>query len=182
LRVSIVAGIVALLAVGVGFVKGERLPTGPENGLLQTTPGYNPPDDSATDTGDGYNPPATDSPDANATPEDITPSPEFTATITLTATLAPDVFRTEDSEIDQSKTTPMVTETPGPTNTVYITPTGARTLRAPTPTSGRPKEKDAFVLDWGMFLAGFSLPVLAACGYVLYLMDRHPELFRRPRR
>jgi hypothetical protein len=151
--------------------------------VFQDTPGYDAPtDDSGSgDSGSGYDAPATDTPEADTTPQTIiTPSPAFT--VTNTPTLPPDVFRTEDAEMNQSMTTPVVTETPGPTMTLVATPTIMKTQRQPTPTLAISKEKDTFHLDWGMFLAGFSLPVLGACGYILYLLDRRPELFRRFRR
>jgi len=152
--------------------------------LLQGTPGYDAPteDSSGTDPGNGYNAPATDTPGAIPTQIFSSPSPEITATETVTATIPPDVFRTEDSEINQSMTTPVVTETPEPTITKYVTPTVIKTQRQGTPTPPAAREKAGFSLDWGMFLAGFVLPVLAACGYILYLMDHRPELFKRFRR
>jgi hypothetical protein len=183
MRFSVIAGLVILLVLVFGTARGGYLRAADVNGvMLQDTPGYDAPpgDGSGTDTGNGYNSPATDTPEGNPTQAVDTPTPLFT--VTNTVTLPPDTFRTEDSEMNQSKTTPLVTETPGPTITVYFTPTVINTPGHPTPSPLAVKEKGAFTLDWGMFLFGFSLPVLGACGYTLYLLDRRPELFKRFRR
>jgi hypothetical protein len=176
LRVSTAAGVILLLAFVFSFAEGDHGRSALGNGLFQDYPV----DGTATETGDDSYPILTDTPDGNSTQSADTPTAEFTAT--NTATLPPDVFRTEDSEMNQSQTTPGATETPGPTITGYVTPTVIKTQRGPTPTPLPKKEKNAFTLDWGMFLAGFSLPVLGACGYILYLLDRRPELFKRFRR
>ncbi len=103
----------------------------------------------------------------------------MTPTITLTPTLPPNVFRTEDSEINGAKTTPMVTETPGPSATVYDTPTLTETSTPPEATQVVIPKKGEPNVDWGLFWIGFSLPVLGGCGVVLYLLDRRPDIFKR---
>jgi hypothetical protein len=96
--------------------------------------------------------------------------------VTLTATLPPNVFRTEDSEINGSQATPALTETPGPTITNYVT--GSVTATQLTPTRAVLKKSGpGFQIDWGMFWIGFSVPVLFASGVVLYFIDRRPDLF-----
>jgi hypothetical protein len=181
-RFSIIAGLVILLGLVLSAAGGGRAQAGRESGvLLQDTPGYNVPTDdgSSTGNGNGYIAPATDTPFVYPTQEFATPSLVFT--VTNTATQPPNVFRTEDYEMNQSKTTPVVTETPGPTATKVVTTIIKTPQSSPTPTLAAVKGS-AFTLDWGMFLTGLALPILAACGYILYLLDRKPELFKRTRR
>lgn len=105
-----------------------------------------------------------------------TSQPVLSVTVTLTATLPPNVFRTEDSEINGAQATPALTETPGPTITNYVT--GSVTATQLTPTRAVLKKSGpGFQIDWGMFWIGFSVPVLFASGVVLYFIDRRPDLF-----
>lgn len=179
-RLSAVAGVIILLVYVFGFAAGDHETAARGKGALLQDQGYGAStDDPGTDN--GYNPAATDTPDGNSTQVGSTPLP--TSTLTSTATLAPDIRMTEDSEIDQSRTTPVATETPGPTITAYVTATRMKTPSRLTPTPIPLKNgKDGLAVNWGMFLFGFSLPILGACGYVLYLLDRRPELFKRFRR
>lgn len=102
--------------------------------------------------------------------------PIRSVTVTLTATLPPNVFRTEDSEINGAQATPALTETPGPTITNYVTGTVTATHLTPTRVVLK-KSGLGFQIDWGMFWIGFSVPVLFASGVVLYFIDRRPDLF-----
>lgn len=103
------------------------------------------------------------------------PSPFPTLTLTLTATIPPNTLLTENAEMQGGKVTPPASETPGPTITAYASPTP--TLETPLPVAAA-APKSGSRLNWGLFWLGFSLPVLAACGWVLYLLDRRPDLFR----
>ncbi len=177
LRICALACLAGLLVflfgfAGRGYVRAAPAP--------QETSAY--PYDFPTDiftpesTDQGYGAPATD------TPGNETPAAPVTATAagtpTQTSTLPPDLFRTEDAQMNNAQTTQQVTETPGATFTPYDTPTVLKTQpqRTLTPVV---KKKEGFTPDWGMFWIGFSLPVLGACGVVLYLLDRRPDLFKR---
>ncbi len=98
-------------------------------------------------------------------------------TATSTATLAPNVFLTENSQMQGAQVTPVASETPGPTLTPYETPTVTKAASLGAATSSNKKSGGPQV-DWGLFWIGFSLPVLVGCGFVLYLLDRRPNLFK----
>lgn len=171
LRVSALASLVGLLMFVFGFANGPYVYAAP---VYQDTPGYDvPTDEVPTDElppgDDSYNAPATETPQAGENP-----TTEVTATETVTQ--APDAFRTEDAEMGEAQTTPLVTETAAPTKTPNQTLTVSKTL-LPTPTPAAAKKDGGFTPDWGMFWIGFAIPVLVACGIVLYLLDRRPELF-----
>jgi hypothetical protein len=159
------AGLVGLLIFVFGFPVRGYVRAAP---AFQDTPGYDVPTEDTPDL--GYDVPATETPFGEG-------SPTAERTMTETSTLPPDVFRTEDSEMNNAQTTPLVTETPGPSITPYYTPTGMKTPSRSTSTPAV-KKKGGFTPDWGMFWIGFSLPVLGACGVVLYLLDRRPDLFK----
>lgn len=177
LRVSALAGLVGLLMFVFGFANGPHAYAAP---VFQNTPGYDvptdevPTDEVPTDElppdDDPYNAPATETP-----PVEENPTTEVTATETVTQ--APDAFRTEDAEMGEAQTTPLVTESAVSTKTPNQTLTVTKT-QLPARTPAAAGEKDGFTLDWGMFWIGFAIPVLAACGIVLYLLDRRPDLFR----
>jgi hypothetical protein len=184
LRISALAGLVGLLVFIFGLPYGSDVRAAP---VPLQTPGYDGPTQESnptTETG-GYDGPGDETP---IFPQ-VSPSPAvaFTdivepteaLTPTQTGTLPPDVFRTEDAEINGAQTTPVTTETVGPTITLFTTPTATKRTPRPTTTSNGAKEKDEFIPDWGLFWIGFSLPVLGSCGVVLYLLDRRPDLFRR---
>jgi hypothetical protein len=163
---------VGLLIFLFGFADGLSVHAAP---VYQNTPGYNEPaEETPTDEpppDDGYNAPATETLSVGETP-----IPE--STVTETVTLAPDAFRTEDAEMGGAQTTPLVTETFVPTKTPDQVLTATKTqLPAVTPAAAR--KKGGFTPDWGMFWIGFAIPVLGACGIVLYLLDRRPDLFKR---
>jgi hypothetical protein len=99
-------------------------------------------------------------------------------TPTTTATLPPNAFLTENAEISGGQVTPPPSATPGPTITVYISPTAPTRTPRPTGIPAGGAGGDGPV-DWGYFSLGFAVPVVAACGFVLYLLDRRPDLFRR---
>jgi hypothetical protein len=177
------AGLAGLLVVVFVFAIRSEVRAAPANAPLFQS-GYTAPTDNSSDTGSGYEAPATDTPPANTgsanTPSgQLTPSVVFTET--STATIPPDLFRTEDSEINNSQTTLAASETPGPTITAVSTSTVSKTKSQSSPTPPIIKKKGGITLDWGLFWIGFSLPVLAACGAVLYLLDRRPDLFKHLR-
>ncbi len=112
---------------------------------------------------------------------DVTESPQTpqpTATVGPTSTLAPDVLATENAEMGDSQVTPPGSETPGPSMTPYQTTTGTQTVLPSAKSTANTKD-GGLVVDWGLFWIGFSIPVLVACGGILYLLDRRPDLFRR---
>lgn len=105
-------------------------------------------------------------------------SPGADLTATFTATVPPNVFLTENAEQEGSLATLAATEPPGGT----LTPLSTATVTGVTPQPVRAAQEEAregIAVDWGLFWIGFSLPVLSASGYVLYLLDRRPDLFRR---
>ncbi len=196
-RISAVAGLAGLLVFFFVVVPG-----GPTRPALANAPDYQgypagtvtvPPTEPGYPAGSTATSPA---PAGSATPtpapsstqpsgpqpsstepaESLTPTVELTET--LTPTMPPDVFRTEDSEMNSAKTTPLVTETPGPMVTAYVTPTETMTPLPTSTTQAVIQKKDSFAIDWGLFWIGFSLPVLGGCGVVLYLLDRRPDIFK----
>ncbi len=190
-RISALAGLAGLLVFVFSVVPGGQM-----HPALANAPDYQDgyPVDTPTLPDSGYPAGATGTSPAtagNSTPtsssgtrpagtepaESLTPSIEPTETIT--STLKPDVFRTEDSEIGSSKTTPLVTETPGPTATAFGAPTETITPLPTRATQAAVQKKDGVKIDWGLFWIGFSLPVLGGCGVVLYLLDRRPDIFKR---
>jgi len=179
LRLSTLAGLAGLLVFVFHFGEDRFVYAAP---ALQETPGYDAPTEPGGGGDVGYDAPATETPPGNPTPtENAFPSPTAEPTDILTSTLPPDVFRTEDSEINNAITTPVITEAAGPTITPYYTATATRTpLRTPGALAAVEK-KGGFSPDWGLFWIGFSIPVLGACGVVLYLLDRQPGLFKRRR-
>ncbi len=160
--------------------------------VMQQATAYPYPSEEATldNSGYPYPPPgATESPTASSgTPVfTLTPTavvtPTETSTPTITSTLPPDKFKTENAEMGASQVTPVETETPGPSITPYQSPTpalSATSLLQTTPDG--PKKSGGEPVDWGLFWVGFSVPVLAASGFVLYLLDRRPNFFRRSRK
>lgn len=170
----LIAGLAALVVVALLTLPVTRVSAeGDRQPLLQDTPGYEPPPtDSAAGT--AYPAPTTGNP-AQATAT-VAGSPVPTATQTLTPTLAPDVFKTENAEMGGARTTPALTETPAPSITPYISPTVTLTATVLAPA---PLQAGGPAMNWGLFWMGFSLPVLAGCGLVLYLLDHRPDLFRR---
>jgi hypothetical protein len=184
LRFCAAALLVSLLAFTLRFsTHGGSVLAAP--GFQSTQPYDAPPTQDQPDPGSGYDPPATSAPPANqptsAATTGATSAPEASptaeGTVTLTPTIPPDTFRTEDSEMNNSLTTPAVTETPGPSITPVTTQTALKTQSHATSVAAA-RKKSGFAFDWGLFWMGFSLPVLAACGMVLYLLDRRPDIFR----
>lgn len=175
--VSLAGLLIFLLCVSTGGGQVQAAP------LFQGTPDY-PGPEQPTYT-NGYDAPATSAPPgAEVTPQasptfGVPLTPTTAGTATMPPTLPPDVFRTEDSEMNNSLTTPPVTETPGPSNTPYVTLTAQKTQLHGTAAAAAARKKPPFVFDWGLFWVGFSLPVLASCGVVLYLLDRRPDLFKK---
>ena len=156
--------------------------------LLQDTP-YPPPDPTEPF------PPGYDAPPTNTVPAPAEATATFTATVpaqgapaatqTPTATSAPvdqpTQSLTTETPASQTQTAPAV----NPSTTAEVRETVTPTSPADgtiTPTSGTPgpdEEGSSTGMDWGLFWIGFSLPVLVACGVVLYLLDRNPRLFAR---
>jgi hypothetical protein len=126
--------------------------------------------------------PATTGVQPSSTPGGPTATATITRTPTETATPAPNIFQTEDSEMGGSQVTPPAGETPSPTAvmtaTQSLTPITSLTRNAPVNSA---EKQNGFQVNWGMFWMGFALPVVAACGVVLYLLDRRPDLFRPKR-
>lgn len=113
---------------------------------------------------------------------DTPPGPDGLSTLTLTPgpspTTAVDVFGTEDAQMRDSLVTPPPSPTPGETITPAYTPTISATFTDTALAAGeKSAKKQGFQLDWSFFVIGFIIPVLAGCGYVLYLLDRQPGLF-----
>jgi len=180
------AGIVAIVAVMLILLLSASFGgTLPARAAPAAQDGTDYPIDDETLTLDGFDddyPNETDIPFEDETPFDFetfeaieTPGVP-TITLTPTGTLAPNTFLTESAEMSGGQITPPPSETPGPTITAFQTPTAATA----TPRSTRaPASSDSGgIVDWGFFSLGFAVPVMAACGLVLYLLDRRPELFR----
>lgn len=111
-------------------------------------------------------------------PAQGTPSPVFSATPTQTE--MPNVFRTEDSEMSGAKVTAPASETPGPSITpVYTATVTSSPVAMEAAAIAKKKIGLGDRMDWGLFWIGFSIPVVAACGAVLYLLDQRPGFFRR---
>jgi hypothetical protein len=106
------------------------------------------------------------------TPE---PTPEDTSTPAV------NVFGTEDALMRDTLGTPASSATPAPSITPVNTQTAPVTSTAQEPGAGTGKENARLQIDWGFFWIGFAVPLLVACGAVLYLLDRRPDLFT-PRR
>lgn len=129
--------------------------------------------------------PPTQQPTATRTPQAGQPVQTETAAPSATAdrSPSPDAFQTENAEMGGALVTP---PTPEPTAAVTETPpalteTPPAEEQQPTPAAAAP-DRGRFQLDWGMFWVGFAIPFLAACGLVLYLLDRKPDFFRLQRR
>lgn len=185
IRACALASLVGLLIFVFGLPDGGNVRAAPV--FQDDPPGYGTPGyegsidtEAPTPTDVGYDGPvdATPVPDGSpfVNPTDIEPTIEQTPT--ETSTLPADVFRTEDAEMRNALTTPQVTETGGPTITPYQTLTVTKRPPRSTLTSTAAKKKNGFTPDWGLFWIGFSIPVLGACGVVLYLLDRRPDLFK----
>lgn len=110
-------------------------------------------------------------------PTNISPTAPlaFTDTPSSTPTLAPDLRLTEDAQILDSRGTPAASATPAPSITPVGTYTATPTI-TPLPTATA--STDGW-MDWGFFALGFSIPLLAGCGFVLYWIDHRPDLFAR---
>jgi len=110
-----------------------------------------------------------------------TPVPTLSLEISLTA--APDIFGTEDAQMGDSLTTPLVSLTPAPSLTLANTATPLITTTI-TPESGLNDDSGSggFRVNWGFFMAGFVVPVLVGCGVVLYFLDRRPDIFTLKRK
>lgn len=106
-----------------------------------------------------------------------TPEP----TLEETPTPAVNVFGTEDAQMRDTLGTPASSATSGPSITPVNTQTAPVNSTAQDAGAGTAKEKTGLQIDWGFFWIGFAVPLLAACGAVLYLLDRRPDLFT-PRR
>lgn len=105
-------------------------------------------------------------------------TPIDTPTTGPTLTKAPDTLATENAEMSDSQVTPPGSETPAPSMTPFLTATGSQTI-LPAVGSTSSSKGGGLSINWGLFWIGFSLPVLIACGGILYLLDRRPDLFRR---
>ena len=193
----------AVISFGSGFQNQGAHAKAPEQPAMQDATQYPPPGES-TPFPPGYPGPGQPT---NTIPAPAEPTPTFTVTATATATQPgdapistptptptqvvqqPTVEQIETSlpetasPVTQAAPTAASTSTVGPTDTG----TGARTPTAPadgtvTATSSAPdnsEDSQGSGMDWGLFWIGFSIPVLFACGAVLYLLDRNPRLFSR---
>lgn len=174
-HVVFLAGLLALLVVFLILVPAMRASADLHaQPVLQTTPGYEPPATQAPG-GTAYPAPQNPTPTGAVT---LSGSPMPTATLTLTPTLAPNIFKTENSEMNGALVTPALTETQSPSLTPYLSPTLTLTQTTqPTSIPGK-TGGSGFPMDWGMFWMGFSFPVIAGCGLVLYFLDHRPDFFR----
>jgi hypothetical protein len=120
---------------------------------------------------------------ATSEPTQIELLPEVTDTPGSTSTPGIDLFATENAEMQDTLSTQAASATPIPS----ITPANTQTSPAegtgtPSPAALEDGPGSGFSMDWGYFWIGFAIPVLAASGAVLYLLDRRPELFtQRPK-
>jgi len=119
--------------------------------------------------------------DQQPTPATPTETPEPSATSDRSP--SPDAFQTENAEMGGALVTP---PTPEPTASATVTPPASTEMppaedQQPTPAAAV-SDGARFQMDWGMFWVGFAIPFLAACGLVLYLLDRKPDFFRLHRR
>ena len=119
-------------------------------------------------------PPFIDPDETQTEPTDLI---EPTEEIGSTLTLAPDRLATENAEMGDSQVTPPGSETPAPSITPYVT--GTQTVLPSAVSPASTKGGGGLNINWGLFWIGFSIPVLIACGGILYLLDRRPNLFRR---
>jgi hypothetical protein len=88
-------------------------------------------------------------------------------------------FATENAEMQDTIGTQYPSATTGPSITPADTQTAQGTLTTTVvAAAAQDSENFGLKIDWGFFWAGFAVPFLAACGVVLYLLDRRPELFR----
>lgn len=187
IRFGVLVALMTLVGLGFSLMPGPRVSAeaGDQPAFQETS--YPADNGDVTEPTAGYDAPATEESPAQATPTtrptNGTPAATISATlptslaetVTPSITPPPDVFRTEDSEMNGGLVTPPASETPGPTRTAVPSQTMAAT---PTPRVSAAKAGQGFAVDWGLFWFGFSLPVLAGCGVVLYLLDHKPGLFR----
>lgn len=101
----------------------------------------------------------------------------FTPQPQQTITLLPNAFLTENAEMGGGQVTPLG-PTLTPSETPTVTPTRGADTPQPTPFMLDGGSGGSGGLNWGLFWMGFSLPLLGACGWVLYMLDRRPDLFR----
>lgn len=145
--------------------------------------GYPPTEDVPTEVVPTYGYPGEESPTAEAGTTSTAggatatsgPTPTPANTMTVTATVR-NVFLTENAEMGASSVTPPASLTPLATGTIAPTHTNTPT-RTPLSTLIAAASDEDQNLDWGLFWIGFSVPIIAACGVVLYLLDHRPELF-----
>jgi hypothetical protein len=196
MKYILLAGLLGLLVTGLVFGPAIHVRAGSDSDaqlshpLLQETdyPANTPTTEDYpvdTPTTEGY-PAGTPSPQPNGTatlPTNPSALPTASETVTMTptetATLPPNTFLTEDSEMGGSKVTPPPSETLAPT--AVLTAAKGHTPVASMNHSARgvsAEKQNGFRVNWGMFWMGFALPVIAACGVVLYFLDRRPDLFR----
>lgn len=183
LRLILRAGAVMLVTVLLVFIAGTLFRGGPApaSAARSWQEGY-PVDTVEAPTDDFAYPVMTNTPFVFQTPTARVPgatqAPTLTFFVNATETQPPNVFLTENAELSEGMVTPLASETSGPTITPYNTATLTRVTPQPTraPVIAQSSGPE---IDWGLFWIGFSLPVLSACGVVLYLLDRRPDLFRR---
>ena len=175
----ILAGLAALFVV---FMMSTPASAGSRpQPVFQGTAAYEPPPTEGSGS-TAYPPPEATTPASTtlqATPT-LSGSPTPTATLTPTQTLAPNLFQTENAEMSGAQTTPALTDTPAPSLTPYLSPTATQAITASANPAGN-AGGGGFQMNWGLFWIGFSAPVLAGCGLVLYLLDHRPDLFRSRR-
>jgi hypothetical protein len=177
-----VRGIVGVAVLGIFILCAGSAYSGQVHAEAGRQPAFQSTDYPAQSTtnaqDNGYPADTTETPTSQSTSA-VLPS----ATATFTPTPAVNVFRTEDTEMSGAKVTAPPSETPGPSLTAYYTPTATKTPPSTATVTNVPKKQAGLgaSLDWGMFWIGFSIPVLAICGAVLYLLDRRPSFFKRTR-
>jgi hypothetical protein len=139
------------------------------------TQGY--PQPPTATTGSGYPGPETATPGLVSTSTPVPNQTTAAATPTLgtgtlavpsktalaSPTTANDIFLTENSEMGQSRATPLPTETPSPSATLTTSPTLIQ------PTATLPPDQ-SFKMDWGVFLgAFFAMIVVGGAAWFTFL-------------
>jgi hypothetical protein len=158
------------------FLFGARLAaqassgSNPRGRLLQQATDYPNPDDL-------YDYPVDTEEPLLPTQVDLTPDESPTPLVSPTPPESK--FATENAEMQDTISTQYPSATAGPS----ITPANTQTAQSTVTTAAARADANSgddngLKIDWGFFWAGFAVPFLAACGVVLYLLDRRPDLFR----
>jgi hypothetical protein len=124
--------------------------------------------------------------DAQPTPIDEGQPTAEAPTVTPEATDAGSDYPPGE-DADPSTSTPAAGETAPPPATATPEPPNKEpepeeTMFALQPPASTGGGQGGLALNWTLFWVGFSLPVVLACGVVLYLLDRNPRLFYRKKK